>query len=173
MSSSPCSSPRWVSRAYGFHSETARLGAANACRPFILGWHGRTMEAAALLAKRQLLRISLEGETQALREMEREALERVNALGIGPMGLGGNLRHGRAYREIPMHSLGSRWPSSVQCHCDGTQALRYSVAKVPCGTLARFTAQAAARFPASQEAVAPTCAPRCHFATYKPPQMTD
>ncbi|MEL7603724.1 MAG: fumarate hydratase [Bacillota bacterium] len=103
-----------------FIVETARLGAANACPPVILGVGvGGTMEAAALLAKRQLLRdIGSEGETQALREMEREALARVNALGIGPMGLGGNTTALAVHiGEIPMHLAGLAVAVNVQCHC--------------------------------------------------------
>jgi fumarate hydratase subunit alpha len=103
-----------------FIVETARLGAANACPPVILGVGvGGTMEAAALLAKRQLLRdIGSEGETQALREMECEALKRVNALGIGPMGLGGNTTALAVHiGEIPMHLAGLAVAVNVQCHC--------------------------------------------------------
>ncbi len=103
-----------------FIVETACLGAANACPPVILGVGvGGTMEAAALLAKRQLLRdIGSEGGTQALRELECEALARVNALGIGPMGLGGNTTAlAVLIGEIPMHLAGLAVAVNVQCHC--------------------------------------------------------
>lgn len=100
--------------------ETARLGAANACPPVILGVGvGGTMEAAALLAKRQLLRkIGSAAETEALARMEQEALGAVNALGIGPMGLGGGTTALAVHiGEMPTHLAGLPVAINVQCHC--------------------------------------------------------
>jgi fumarate hydratase subunit alpha len=58
--------------------------AANACPPLFLGIGlGGTFDQAARLAKRALLRMP--GSS----ELEMRLLERVNSLGIGPMGLGG------------------------------------------------------------------------------------
>ena len=64
---------------------------SNPCPPVMVGVGlGGTSEMAALLAKKALLRPV--GECSADRfyaDMERRVLERVNALGIGPQGLGG------------------------------------------------------------------------------------
>ncbi len=59
--------------------------AANACPPLFLGIGiGGTFDLAARLAKRALL--NMPGETVE----EKELLRRINTLGIGPMGLGGD-----------------------------------------------------------------------------------
>ncbi|MDL2235259.1 fumarate hydratase [Christensenellaceae bacterium OttesenSCG-928-L17] len=100
--------------------ETAARGAANACPPIVLGVGiGGTMEAAALLAKRQLLRdIRESAQTEALRELEQEALACINALGIGPMGLGGNTTAlAVCIGEMPTHLAGLPVAVNVQCHC--------------------------------------------------------
>ena len=100
--------------------ETARLGAANACPPVILGVGiGGTMEAAALLAKRQLLRpLSSPAQTEELAALEAEALARVNALNIGPMGLGGQTTALTVLiGELPTHLAGLPVAVNVQCHC--------------------------------------------------------
>jgi len=106
--------------ALGAIVETARLGAANACPPVILGVGvGGTMEAAAILAKRQLLRsLSSPAETADLAAMEEEALARVNALRIGPMGFGGKTTALRVLiGELPTHLAGLPVAVNVQCHC--------------------------------------------------------
>lgn len=103
-----------------FIVETARLGAANACPPVILGVGvGGTMEAAALLSKRQLLRdIGSVAESEQLQEMERKALSRINALGLGPMGLGGETTALAVHiGELPTHLAGLPVAVNVQCHC--------------------------------------------------------
>lgn len=100
--------------------ETARLGAANACAPIILGVGvGGTMEAAALLAKRQLLReIGSRPGTETLAGMEAEALASVNALGIGPMGYVGKTTALAVHiGELPTHLAGLPVAVNVQCHC--------------------------------------------------------
>ena len=100
--------------------ETARLGAANACPPVILGVGvGGTMEAAALLAKRQLLReIGSTAETPELSALEQETLTRINTLHIGPMGLGGKTTALAVHiGELPTHLAGLPVAVNVQCHC--------------------------------------------------------
>ncbi len=100
--------------------ETARLGAANACPPVILGVGiGGTMEAAALLAKRQLLReIDSAAETPELIALEQKTLARINALGLGPMGLGGKTTALAVHiGELPTHLAGLPVAVNVQCHC--------------------------------------------------------
>ncbi len=71
--------------------DCVREKAANACPPLVLGIGiGATFDKVASLAKHALLRplgsFAPDPETQ---DLEREILERVNALGIGPGALGG------------------------------------------------------------------------------------
>ncbi len=100
--------------------ETARLGAPNACPPVILGVGiGGTMEAAALLAKRQLLRtLGQPSGDEEIASLEQEALTRINALGVGPMGLGGKITALAVHAaQIPTHLAGLPVAINVQCHC--------------------------------------------------------
>lgn len=64
---------------------------ANPCPPIIVGVGiGGTMERAALLAKKSLLRpLGEENNDSELAEVEKRLLQKINNLGIGPAGLGG------------------------------------------------------------------------------------
>jgi fumarate hydratase subunit alpha len=66
---------------------------SNPCPPVIVGVGlGGTSEMAALLAKRALLRpVDAHSADPFYGEMEARVLERINALGIGPQGLGGSV----------------------------------------------------------------------------------
>lgn len=74
-----------------FLVESAKLAGGSPCPPVVLGAAvGGTFESCALLAKRQLLRpVGQPAADETLHRMEAEVLERINALGMGPMGLGG------------------------------------------------------------------------------------
>lgn len=74
-----------------FLVESARSAGGSPCPPVVLGVGvGGTFESCALLAKRQLLRpVGQPAADSELSRMEAEVLERINALGMGPMGLGG------------------------------------------------------------------------------------
>ena len=63
----------------------------NACPPMVVGVGiGGTFEKCALLAKKALTRnVEEESPVEYVRELEREMLDKVNKLGIGPGGLGG------------------------------------------------------------------------------------
>lgn len=65
----------------------------NACPPVVVGVGiGGTFEKAALLAKQALTReVGSHSETPYIKELEKELLEKINALGIGPAGLGGTV----------------------------------------------------------------------------------
>lgn len=100
--------------------ETVRLAGGNPCPPVVLGVGvGGTFELAALNAKRALLRpLGEPSEDAQLAAMERELLERINALGIGPMGLGGNTTALAVHiLEHPTHIAGLPVAVNVQCHC--------------------------------------------------------
>lgn len=74
-----------------FIVECVSVAGSNPCPPVVVGVGlGGTSEMAAQLAKRALLRPA--GEWNAdpcYREMERRLFARINALGIGPQGMGG------------------------------------------------------------------------------------
>lgn len=74
-----------------FVVECVSRAGSNPCPPVVIGVGlGGTSEAAALLAKRALLRPAGTWNPDSFyRAMEERILERVNRLGIGPQGLGG------------------------------------------------------------------------------------
>ena len=99
--------------------ETVRQAGACACPPCVVGVGiGGTMEAAALLAKRQLLRpLGRPSADPALARIEREALAQINASGIGPMGLGGVTTALAVHAaEMPTHIAGLPVAVNMQCH---------------------------------------------------------
>ena len=65
----------------------------NACPPMVVGVGiGGTFEKCALLAKEALTRSTgTESDLPHIVAMEKEVLERINKLGIGPAGLGGRV----------------------------------------------------------------------------------
>ena len=73
--------------------ETVREAGPNSCPPVVVGVGiGGTFEKAALMAKQALLRPVGEKAPEAhIRELEEELLEKINAFGIGPAGLGGRV----------------------------------------------------------------------------------
>ncbi|HWS43079.1 MAG TPA: fumarate hydratase, partial [Pseudoflavonifractor sp.] len=75
-----------------FIVESVSRAGSNPCPPVVVGVGlGGTSEKAALLAKRALLLpVDRENEDPYYAALEREALARINALGIGPQGLGGS-----------------------------------------------------------------------------------
>lgn len=92
---------------------------ASACPPVVVGVGiGGTMETAALLAKRQLLRpVGEPAERGDLAALEREALERINQSGIGPMGLGGKTTALAVHvGALPTHIAGLPVAINLQCH---------------------------------------------------------
>lgn len=99
-------------------STVAEAG-ASACPPVVLGVGiGGTMESCALLAKRQLLRpLGEPAEREDLAKLEAEALRRINATGIGPMGLGGATTALAVHISAePTHIAGLPVAINLQCH---------------------------------------------------------
>ena len=102
-----------------FIEETARLAGSNPCPPMILGVGiGGDFELCALLAKKALCRgLDVPHPDAFYREMEREALERVNALDIGPQGFGGRTTALKvAVETYPTHIAGLPVAVNVGCH---------------------------------------------------------
>lgn len=92
---------------------------ASACPPVVVGVGiGGTMEACALLAKRQLLRpLGERAAREDLAKIELEALRRINETGIGPMGLGGATTALDVHVAAqPTHIAGLPVAVNLQCH---------------------------------------------------------
>ncbi|MFP4315040.1 MAG: fumarate hydratase [Desulfovibrionales bacterium] len=91
----------------------------NPCPPIMLGIGiGGTFEYAPILAKKALLRkLDDTHPDPAIAEMEKELLEAVNRLGIGPMGLGGKTTClGVKINMAPCHIASLPLAVNVQCH---------------------------------------------------------
>ena len=98
---------------------TVKEAGGNACPPLVIGLAiGATAEMAMLEAKRSLLRRvgepNPDPETAAL---ERETLAAVNALGIGPLGMGGTVTALAVQAvALPCHFASLPVAVSLQCH---------------------------------------------------------
>ena len=102
-----------------FVVDTVDRAGANACPPIIVGVGvGGTFEMAALLAKKAVLRpLTVRHARPDLRELESSLLERVNALGIGPQGLGGVVTALAVNVEVfPTHIAGLPVAVNLGCH---------------------------------------------------------
>ncbi len=96
-----------------------REAGPNACPPLVVGVGiGGTFEQCALLAKKALLRgIDEENELPHVRELERDLLTRINALGIGPAGLGGSTTALAVHiLTAPTHIAGLPVAVNLCCH---------------------------------------------------------
>ncbi len=91
----------------------------NACPPMVVGVGiGGTFEKCALLAKKALTRnVEEESPVEYVRELEREMLDKVNRLGIGPGGLGGTQTALAINIETyPTHIAGLPVAVNICCH---------------------------------------------------------
>jgi fumarate hydratase subunit alpha len=92
---------------------------SNPCPPTVVGVGiGGTFERSALLAKKALLRnIGERNPDPEIAKLEVEVLERINKLGIGPMGYGGNTTSLDVFFEVePCHIASLPLAVNVQCH---------------------------------------------------------
>ena len=91
----------------------------NSCPPLIIGLGiGGTAEKAMLLAKKALLRkVAEPNPDPEIAQLEKEILDRVNALGIGPMGFGGSTTALAVHAEVmPTHIVSLPVAVNLQCH---------------------------------------------------------
>lgn len=91
----------------------------NACPPMVVGVGiGGTFEKCAILAKKALTRsLDEQSDKEYVRELEKELLERINALGIGPGGLGGTQTALAVNVETyPTHIAGLPVAVNICCH---------------------------------------------------------
>jgi fumarate hydratase subunit alpha len=102
-----------------FVLDTVKLAGPNSCPPMVLGIGiGGTMEKAALLAKKALIRpISKRNDHPQYAQLEQEMLTLVNQTGIGPQGLGGRITALAVNIEwYPTHIAGLPVAVNINCH---------------------------------------------------------
>lgn len=91
----------------------------NACPPMVVGVGiGGTFEKCAYLAKKALTRdLNEESPVEYVRDLEKEMLEKINKLGIGPGGLGGTQTALAINIETyPTHIAGLPVAVNICCH---------------------------------------------------------
>lgn len=102
-----------------FILETVMKAGPNPCPPIILGVGiGGTIEKAALIAKKALLRpVGVHHPLPHIAALETELLERINRLGIGPGGLGGTTTALAVNINVyPTHIAGLPVVVNMGCH---------------------------------------------------------
>ena len=91
----------------------------NPCPPIVVGVGiGGTFDKAAVLAKKALMRpADQRNEDSFYCELEKEMLEKINALGIGPQGFGGRTTALAVNIEtLPTHIAGLPCAVNINCH---------------------------------------------------------
>lgn len=99
--------------------ETVKLAGPNACPPLVIGVGiGGTFEKCAYLAKKALTRnLDTPSPIPYIQELEKELLEKINSLGIGPAGLGGKTTAlGINIETYPTHIAGLPVAINMCCH---------------------------------------------------------
>lgn len=102
-----------------FVLETVQKAGANPCPPIIVGIGlGGTMEKAAILSKKSLLRsLDEKNSSPYYSELEDLLLTKINNLGIGPQGLGGiTTALGVRIETYPTHMAGLPVAVNITCH---------------------------------------------------------
>ena len=99
--------------------DVVRQAGADACPPFIVGIGiGGTFEQCCLLSKKALLRnLGQRNSDVFYAQLERELLSRVNALGLGPQGLGGDTTAlSVLVEQAPCHIASLPVAVNIECH---------------------------------------------------------
>ena len=102
-----------------FVTETVRAGGGRPCPPLVVGVGiGGNFERAALIAKEAVLRTIGERHPDPFyADLERELLDSINTLGIGPMGFGGRTTALEVFAEAaPCHIASMPVAVNIQCH---------------------------------------------------------
>jgi fumarate hydratase subunit alpha len=107
-------------------ADVVRQAGADACPPFVVGVGiGGNFETSCLLSKKSLLR-SLDSRhaDPFYAQMERDLLERINASGIGPQGLGGDTTAlGVLIETAPCHIASLPVAVNIECHSHRHKAM--------------------------------------------------
>jgi fumarate hydratase subunit alpha len=99
--------------------DTVSRAGSNPCPPIVIGVGiGGTIDMVTVLAKKALLRdIGSVHPDERIAAMEAELLQKINALGVGPQGLGGTQTClGVFIEEMPCHIASMPLAVNVQCH---------------------------------------------------------
>jgi len=102
-----------------FVVDVVRRAGANPCPPIIVGVGiGGNFEECTLLSKKSLLRsLSEDNPDPQLAELERDLLQQINNLGIGPQGFGGNTTALAVHiLSAPCHIASLPVAVNLQCH---------------------------------------------------------
>lgn len=103
-----------------FVMQTVEAAGANPCPPIIVGVGiGGSLEQACIMAKKALLRPVGEANRidERMEQTEKELLESINNLGIGPGGLGGRVTALAVNVEMmPCHIASLPVAVNIQCH---------------------------------------------------------
>ena len=102
-----------------FILETVENAGPNPCPPMVIGVGiGGTFDKAALLAKKALMRpLDSHHPDPFYAQLEEEMLQKVNALGIGPQGIGGmTTAIGLNIETLPTHIAGMPCAININCH---------------------------------------------------------
>ncbi|KOF57329.1 fumarate hydratase [Clostridium sp. DMHC 10] len=102
-----------------FIIKTVEEAGPNPCPPMVIGVGiGGTFDKAAFLAKKALMRpIDVSNKNEKYAELEKELLEKINKLGIGPQGFGGNTTAlGLNIETYPTHIAGLPVAVNISCH---------------------------------------------------------
>lgn len=100
--------------------ETVKLAGSKPCPPVVCGVGiGGTFDTCAFLAKKALTReLGSFNARKDVASIEREALKKINSLGIGAQGFGGKVTALGVLAEIaPTHIAGLPVAINIQCHC--------------------------------------------------------
>ena len=99
--------------------DVVKQAGADACPPFVIGVGiGGNFESSCLLSKKALLRkIGERNSDDFYAELEADLLSRINALGIGPAGLGGDTTALACFVETaPCHIASLPAAVNIECH---------------------------------------------------------
>lgn len=102
-----------------FILETVENAGPNPCPPMVVGVGiGGTFDKAALLAKKALMRpVDSENPDPYYGDLEKEMLQKINELGIGPQGFGGRTTAvGLNIETMPTHIAGMPCAINISCH---------------------------------------------------------
>ena len=102
-----------------FILEAVETAGPNPCPPMVIGVGiGGTFDKAALLAKKALMRpVDSSNPNPFYADLEKEMLEKVNELGIGPQGFGGKTTAiGLNIETMATHIAGMPCAININCH---------------------------------------------------------
>ena len=102
-----------------FIVKTVSEAGPNPCPPIVVGVGiGGTVDKCAQIAKKALFRdIGTHSEDETIADLEKEMIKKINDLGIGPQGLGGNTTALAVNIEtFPTHIAGLPVVVNINCH---------------------------------------------------------